>query len=203
MKTAVIRIIIEKLLKFKIMDRYSLKTRAVYLGFGIGLLLNLLVLKFLKEDEIYTSNNWLTLLSIALISTGFICLFKKVRAQHANNRPSLRQLIKATLIFSITISICLGFGHYMNATYINPNWGQKSLDIAQERWAEKNYSEAAIASQIEWTDTFQNPIKWGLTLAVFFTLLLSLLGAVITLIIYVHYKLSTFNKNDNFSIVRK
>ncbi len=172
------------------MKNQSLNTLSIYYGLGIGFILNLFVILFLKDEKIYTGDDLITLFSIGIIILGFIFLFKTQSERNPTRIPSIRQFIGIIILYSIIISVCMGLGHYINATYIDPDWGQKSLEIAQQKWAEKNYSPDAIESQIEWTDTFQNPIKWSLILFVFFTILLSFIGGIIALIFYVKHHLT-------------
>jgi hypothetical protein len=105
---------------------------------------------------------------LGLLVAGLILIFGQYAAFRVFNQkhPQSKLLFLPTLTVGVIFSICLGLiaglTHYIEATYIDPEWSMKALEYAQETWANRNYSQEAISGQIEWTTTFSNPSLWAI-----------------------------------------
>lgn len=162
---------------------------AILYGLALGVLINLLLPFLLLGDKAYLGDDNVSLLMFSLFAVVCFLLLKNHTDKHTNGTVNLAQLLILMTGFSVVVAVCIGLGHFINATFIDPLWAEKSLELLQQKWAENNYSETAIAGQVEWTDTFHNPIKWGAVLSVFFTTLFSLLGIVLVFIFYFLHRL--------------
>lgn len=166
------------------MDRKTIIIHPLLFGLIFGLLINVLQPFILSGTKSYTGSNMVTLVFFSLLSVAFVLLFRSY-SKKVKGSLHFSQLILIAIIFSTALATILGLGHYINATFIDPEWGQKALAASQEKWAANNYSEEAIAGQVEWTDTFQNPLKWAISSGIMITFLSSLTGGIIGFIYYV------------------
>ncbi len=108
--------------------------------------------------------------------------------QSNRSRASLGLIMFSGFKFILGAALIFGLAHLINAGYLDPNWGQKALAAAQEDWAAKGYSEEAIAGQIEWSDTYQNPMKWSLVIFVFYCLTYGAIHFVLAIVSFQFWK---------------
>lgn len=155
---------------------------AIFYGFPIGVLLNLLFHSLLSGDKAYQGDDNVSLLLFAIVCLAYIIMFKNHFRKYTHNKPDLGHMALLILFFSFVVAACIGIGHFINATFVDPDWANKSLALLQERWTAANYSKEAIAGQIEWTDTFHNPWKWSMVLIIFFFILYGISGLLIGII---------------------
>ena len=120
---------------------------------------------FLTEEIRYTSN-WTAFLVLLILSSGAFVYFKRGHTP----LTSIGQLFQSSLIFGIAAGIVIGLSYYITVTILDTDHLQKSLDAAYKSWAAKGYSKDAIAAQVELKDRFQDPLKWSLTLTLFYFL---------------------------------
>lgn len=174
------------------MDRKTITRQALLYGLLFGLFINLIQPLLLPGTKSYTGSNLATLVFFSLLLLSLVLLF---RSYSKNAAGSIRfsNLFLMTIVFSVTTAVLLGLGHYINATFIDPEWAQKALEASQEKWAANNYSEEAIAGQTEWISTFQNPATWALSSAFMITLLAGFIGVIIALIYYVRFRIQNID----------
>ena len=120
---------------------------------------------FLTEEIRYTSN-WTAYLVLLVLCSGAFVYFKHDGA----SLTSISQLFQSSLIFGIAAGFAIGLFYYITVTILDTDYLQKSLDAAHKSWAARGYSKEAIGAQVELTDTFQHPLKWSLTLTLFYFL---------------------------------
>lgn len=136
----------------------------------------LLIQQALLTDETRYTSNWTSFLVLALLSSGAYIYFGQ---QLNESYPKIRQLLPMSLAFGATAGMVIGLFYYINASLLDPAYLQKTLDSAYKSWTEKGYSNEAIAYQVELTSTFQNPLKWSLTLTVFYSIVTTGLSLII------------------------
>jgi hypothetical protein len=148
-------------------------TRLIFKPLIYGLLTCIIILlirqTLLTEEMRYTSN-WtffLFLLIPLILSFGAFIYFRQFSAA----LTTTGQLFQTSLMFGVGAGIAVGLFYYINVTVVDTDYLQKSLNASYKAWNDRGYSKEAIASQVELTDTFQNPIKWSLVLALFYFLL--------------------------------
>lgn len=120
--------------------------------------------------------SFLTLFPCALV----LLYYQQLQLNRA--KASLGLLIFSGFKFILGAALVFGLAHFINASYLDPEWGQKALAQAQEDWAARGYSEEAISGQIEWSDTYQNPAKWSLVIFGFYCLTYGIIHFVLSII---------------------
>lgn len=161
--------------------------KAFFYGLPIGVLLNFLVHILLTGDKAYLGDDKVSLLLFSIVCLAFITMFINHFRNKNTSKFEYSQVALLTIIFSFTVAASIGIGHFINATFIDPQWAEKSLELLQKKWTANNLSEVAIAGQIEWTDTFHNPWKWSVVLIIFFFILYSIPGFIIGSVLYFRY----------------
>ncbi len=169
-------------------DNPAFKT-AIRYGLPIGISLNIIFHLLLTGDEAYLGNDNVSLLMFSLVCVTFIIMFKNHFKKYTNKVPDLSHIALLILTFGFVVAACMGLGHFINATFIDPSWSENSLALMQERWTAANYSKEAIAGQIEWTDTFHNPWKWSLVITIFFSILYSIPGLLIGMAFFIRHNI--------------
>ena len=111
------------------------------------------------------SKCFLLLLVIALL-TAFM-----YHAYENNHQVIFSQLVLLTIMMGFIIGGLSYLSYYIEATYIDPEFSQKSLEVSRKHWIENNYSDEAIAGQIELSESFHNPAKWGFFSSLFLSLI--------------------------------
>jgi len=157
---------------------------ALLYGLSLGLLFNLIFHLYLTGDKAYLGDDAVSYATFCLLGITCLVMFRHYTRKYTNNIPDLPHLMVLAYTLSLVIAICMGLGHFINASFIDPAWGENSLALLHPKWLAHNYSEADIAGQIEWTDTFQNPIKWAMVLVIFFTIVYSIIGNFVALLFY-------------------
>jgi hypothetical protein len=121
----------------------------------------------LTEDSKYTGN-WLTTgLSFGIIASGILFCFNRLARAAKTEKLGLKQMIIASIIFSITAGLAGGLYHYINAAFLDTGYAEKALEAAQAKWAAANYTHESITGQMELTNAFQNPAKWAVVSGLF------------------------------------
>ncbi len=163
-------------------------TPIVY-GLAIGLLLNLLLVLLLTGKKAYTGDDRVSLLMFLIVCITCFFLLRNFIQKNHQSTPNLLHLGLLAIVFSLSLGFCLGIGHYIKVVYFDPHWAEKSLALLQEKWITNNYSEEAINSQIEHSEMYKNPISWGFIIAIFFSIISSIIGSIMSLIFYFKYRL--------------
>jgi len=157
---------------------------AILYGIPTAILLIILFHSILTGDEVYLGNDRVNFLLFSVVCAVYIVMFKNHFQKHTNNIPDLVHIAIIIMTFTFTVALCLGISHVINVSFIDPNWADNSLALLQEKWVANNLSKEAIAGQIELTDTFHNPFKWGAVLTIFFSILYSIPGCIIGMLYY-------------------
>lgn len=170
------------LVYLEIMENTYRPLNLLFYGLIAGILFNLLPFIFLQGDDIYSGNGFLSLFFLIAIGAFFFFILKKDFSTPYDNP------LRTVLIFSLILGTCMGIGHIIHATLIDPEWSQNALIVAQENWMDRGYSQSAIAGQIELTDTFHNPYKWAVVMSIFFTVITAVIGSIVAFILYLKNK---------------
>ena len=170
------------------MKNKTLLNTALQFGLPFGIFVSLLLPMLLTGEKSYVGDDSVSALLFGLTGCALLFMFFNYTRKPFTKEDLLPHLLIMTLIFSATVSAFIGLSHYVNATFIDPDWSQNALAAMQEKWAAANYSPEEIAGQIEWTDTFLNPWKWASVYFIFFSIMFSLLGSIIASCFYFLYK---------------
>ena len=140
---------------------------------------------FIPQDGKMWDNFLTSILFPGMLFLAHLFMYQYLRKNGSTFHYATSQLLLTGLVFSISVGLIAGVSHYIHASYLNPNWAQEALEVARQGWAESGYSEEAIAGQVELTDTFQNPVKWGAVSMAF----IIVLSTVFSLLIVGYLKL--------------
>ncbi|MBE7170050.1 MAG: DUF4199 family protein [Williamsia sp.] len=150
-------------------------TQSIKTGIFYGLISTVAIwissLCTLNSNTKYSSNSLTTALTFGILICGIILSYKMLNRIAQLDRPTIGQFALAGIFFSLTIGTIEGLIHYINATYIDTNWAQSSLQASQGKWTINDYTKEAIAGQTELTDTFQRPWKWAVTSGIFMSII--------------------------------
>lgn len=102
-------------------------------GLALGLLFNLLLPLLLPGDKAYLGDDHVSLWMVYLFGFTCVIIFILHTYKHNPNKINLPQLLVLAICFSIGTAISLGFGHFINASFIDPNWSAKSLELLQQK----------------------------------------------------------------------
>jgi len=171
------------------MKNNTLFITAFRFGLPFGIFVSLLLPMLLTGEKAYVGDDSVSALLFGLTGCALLFMFFTYTKKPFVKGELLPHLLILTLIFSATVSAFIGFSHYINATFIDPNWSQNALEAMQQKWAAANYTPEEIAGQIEWTDTFLNPWKWATVYFIFFSIMFSILGSVIASGFYFFYRM--------------
>ncbi len=149
--------------------------RILLTGLKYGAIVGLVTIAFryilmLMTDRIQGNILVLILAGLILIG-GQYYAFKFFNEKHKNQQLKFLPTLVVGLIFSLCLGSMAGLAHFIEATYIDPEWSIKSLEYAKETWLQSNYSETAISNQVEWTSTFQTPSLWAFEIMKFLVVL--------------------------------
>lgn len=137
-------------------------------GAAVGAITIFIRFVFLSNADRIQGNVLATITAFALLIIGQYLAFKVFNKKHQNQELKFLPTLSVGLIFSLCLGILVGCTHYIEATYIDPEWSVKALEFAKQSWLVNNYSQEAINGQIEWTTTFQSPSLWAFELTKFF-----------------------------------
>ena len=152
------------------MKKYFLNKKNIQaillVGMKYGVAVGTLTVSFrylLLSNTDRIQGNMLGLLVAGLILVlGQYAAFRVFNQKHPKGKLLFLPTLTVGVIFSICLGLIAGLTHYIEATYIDPEWSMKALEYAQETWASRNYSQEGIGGQIEWTTAFQNPSLWAI-----------------------------------------
>lgn len=113
---------------------------------------------------------WL-IVAFSILAVGQFYAFKVFNQQHTNRSLKFLPTLTVGLIFSCCVGAMAGTTHYIEATYIDPEWSMKAFEYAKATWLHNNYTSEAIAGQVEWTTTFHTPGNWAFQIAKFLILI--------------------------------
>ena len=149
--------------------KHSIKT-GIFCGFVSMTAIWISSVFTLDGSTKYTGNLLTTALTFGILICGIVLCYKMIdKFGHVDNPPG--QLILAGIFFSLTAGFIGGLIHYLNSTFIDPDYAKKALTASEAKWAANNYSEEAIAGQIELTDTFQSSWEWAFTSGIFMVII--------------------------------
>ncbi|MGB0862377.1 MAG: DUF4199 domain-containing protein [Saprospiraceae bacterium] len=132
-------------------------------GVAVGTLTVLFRYLLLSNTDRIQGNMLGLLIAGLILILGQYAAFRVFNDKHPKNTLLFLPTLTVGIIFSVCLGGIAGLTHYIEATYIDPEWSAKALAYAQETWASRNYSQENINGQIEWTANFQNPSLWALT----------------------------------------
>ena len=157
------------------MKQYFLNTnnirRILIIGLKYGLAVGVLTIALryllLSNVDRVQGNVLGTLVAVLVLIVGQYLAFKVFNQKHPQSKLMFLPTLTVGLIFSICLGTIAGLTHYIEATYIDPEWSMKALEYARETWAQNGYNQEAISGQVELTSTFQTPILWAVQIMKF------------------------------------
>jgi hypothetical protein len=149
-------------------------------GAAVGAITIFIRFVFLSNADRIQGNVLATITAFVLLILGQYLAFRVFNKNHLNQELKFVPTLTVGLIFSLCLGIIVGITHYIEATYIDPEWSVKALEFAKQSWLANNYSQEAINSQIEWTTTFQTPSLWAIELTKFFMIISFGLALLVT-----------------------
>ncbi len=140
-------------------------------GLAVGAITIFIRFVFLSNADRVQGNILAVITAFLLLIGGQYLAFKFFNKKHPNHELKFLPTLTVGLIFSLCLGAMVGITHYIEATYIDPEWSVKALEFAKQSWLANHYSQEAINNQIEWTPTFQTPSLWAIEMTKFFAVI--------------------------------
>ena len=158
-------------MKEYLLNKNNIK-RILLIGLKYGSLVGLvtIVLRYLMmahTDQIQ-GNILVMLLSLVALVVGQYLAFKLFNKRHYKKEIKFLPTLIVGFIFSLSIGGISGLTHFIEATYIDPDWSIKALEYSQSIWLTTNYSPEAINNSLELSTAFQTPTLWAVRVMWFF-----------------------------------
>ena len=195
--------------KYVEVNYHSLIKIALICSIGMELLFSSLVaICYAFEIDRFAHQAWLSkcflILTVLALWVAFI---------HHSSINSQKVILSQLLLLTITMGFIIGglsyLAYFIEATYVDPEFSQKSLEVSRRHWLENNYSDEAIAGQVELSESFHNPAKWGFFSGLFIMSLTLFIGIIMASLRYLFYKSKNIDtkvltteggKNNNFKL---
>lgn len=159
---------------FKIAVKYGLVVELVTISL-------IAIFYFLKIDRLQ-HQSWFSSTFMLILTVGLLISFKAYSKQEQNGRKIFSHHILLSFFMGIVIGSLGYLTYYIEATFIDPEFSERALIVSRQHWEANNYSNEAIANQVELTESFHNPAKWGFISGLFILALTSIIGLVIATI---------------------
>jgi hypothetical protein len=150
-------------------------------GFFVGLITIAFRYILMSNTDQIQGNILVMLSSFFALVVGQHLAFKYFNSKHYKKEVKFLPTLIVGLIFSLCIGGISGLTHFIEATYIDPNWSIKALEYSQSIWLVNNYSQDVISSQIELSTAFQTPVFWAIRVMCFFALVSFLIALMVTI----------------------
>lgn len=169
-------------------DYHSLLKIVLICGIGMELLFSaLLALCYSFDIDRFAHQSWLSKCFLILLAIGLWVAFV-YHSQLNNQRVIFSQLVLLTIMMGFIIGGLSYLSYFIEATYIDPEFSQKSMEASKKHWIENNYTDQAIAGQVELSESFHNPTKWGFFSGQFIMALTLFIGIVMAALKYLFYR---------------
>ena len=149
-------------------------------GLAVGVLTIAMRYLLLSNVDRVQGNVLGTLVAVIVLVVGQYLAFKVFNQKHPQSKLMFLPTLTVGLIFSICLGGIAGLTHYIEATYIDPEWSMKALEYARETWAANGYTAESINGQVELTSTFQTPTLWAVQIMKFLFVVNLLIALLVT-----------------------
>ncbi len=170
------------------LNYHSLFRIALTCGIGMQILFNTLIaICYAFNIDRFAHQPWLSKCFLLLLAIALWTAF----LYHFNSNQQkviFSQLLLLTIMMGFVIGGLSYLSYFIEATYIDPEFSQKSLEISRKHWLENSYSNEAIAGQVELSESFHNPAKWGFFSGLFIMALTVILGIFMAILKYLLYR---------------
>ena len=165
--------------------RFSKMARVAlfYGSFMQFIIILLIALSYLMHLDRFENQAWFSSLFLLLLFFTLLFSFQSYTGQSFNEHKEFTQLVLLSVMIGIIIA-SIGYAiYFIEATYIDPEYAQKAMESSRKYWLANNYSNVAIAGQIELSNSFHNPAKWGFFSGLFILGLTCTIGITLAAII--------------------
>ncbi len=150
-------------------------------GFLVGLITIALRYVLMSNTDQIQGNILVMLLSFIALAIGQYLAFKYFNNNHYKKEIKFLPTLIVGFIFSLCIGGISGLTHFIEATYIDPDWSIRALEYSQSIWLADNYSQEVISSQMELSTAFQTPVLWAVRVMWFFAFVSFLIALMVTI----------------------
>lgn len=171
-------------MKEYLLNKNNIK-RILIIGLKYGLIASLITIALryllMSNTDKIQGNILVMLLSFITLAVGQYLAFKYFNNKHHKKRIKFLPTLIVGLIFSFCIGSISGLTHFVEATYINPDWSIKALEYSQSLWLSNNYTSEAINGQVELSEAFHTPTLWAVRVMWFFAIVSFLIALMVTI----------------------
>jgi len=153
----------------------------------VSLFCTILAICYALDIDRFAHQPWISKCFLILLANGLWVAFM-YHYKANNQRVIFSQLVLLSLMMGFIIGGLSYLVYFIEATYIDPEFSQKTLEASKRHWIENNYSDEAIAGQVELSESFHNPAKWGFFSGLFILALTLFIGTTMATLKYLYYR---------------